>query len=82
LICFNDEPVLRLTQPSISAIAVQAQQMGQTAARLLLRQMGDENAGNLPMAAADIVDPTSLTQRRCVKIAEFLVARESTAPPV
>ncbi len=44
LICFNNEPMVRLTVPSLTAVDVPASQMGYTAARLLLDQMAEGEA--------------------------------------
>jgi LacI family transcriptional regulator len=65
LVCFNNEPVVRLSIPSISAVDVPAIRMGQVAAELLLQQM----------TTSDKLSP------RSIKLEEFLVVRESTAPP-
>jgi DNA-binding LacI/PurR family transcriptional regulator len=68
LVCFNDEPVVRIAVPSLTAIDVPGARMGKTAAELLLRHM----------AAADD-DPRPRPQQ--IRLEESLVVRESTAPP-
>lgn len=65
LICFNDEPVVRLFVPSLSAVDVPSMPLGEAAAELLLHRMG--SAKRQP------------TQR--ITLEETLVPRESTAPP-
>jgi LacI family transcriptional regulator len=65
LACFNNEPMLSLAVPSITAVDLPSTALGQTAAELLLREMSGESAG----------------EPRCVKIEETLIVRESTAPP-
>jgi DNA-binding LacI/PurR family transcriptional regulator len=65
LACFNNEPVLDLSVPSITAVDLPSNVMGQVAAELLLRQM----------------NPDGNDVSRCVKVEERLVVRESTAPP-
>jgi LacI family transcriptional regulator len=67
LICFNNEPVLGLSVPSITAVDVPAIPLGDAAGELLLHAMG---AGGIPAPA------------RCVRIEESLIIRESTAPPM
>jgi DNA-binding LacI/PurR family transcriptional regulator len=65
LACFNNEPAVQLSIPSITAIDVPALRMGQVAAELLIRQMN----------STDLIEPVT------VKLEETLVVRESTAPP-
>ena len=65
LICFNNEPVVRLSIPSITAIDVPSTRMGQLAAEILLRQM----------SSADPVPPVRM------RLDEMLIVRESTARP-
>jgi len=65
LVCFNDEPVVRLSIPSLTAVDVPSVKMGQVTAELLLRQM-----------ATDATLPPEQ-----VRLPESLVVRESTAPP-
>jgi len=65
LICFNNEPMLGLSIPSITAVDVPAMALGQAAADLLLKEM----AG------------LEKLEQRSVKLPESLVLRESTAPP-
>jgi LacI family transcriptional regulator len=71
LVCFNDEPVVRLTVPSLSAVDVPSIPMGQAAADLLLRQMtADRDDADAP-----------LPPPRRVILEETLIVRESSAPP-
>ncbi len=42
LICFNDEPIVRLSIPSLTALNVSSREMGEAAAQLLLRQMSSQ----------------------------------------
>jgi DNA-binding LacI/PurR family transcriptional regulator len=65
LVCFNNEPMVRLSVPSVTAIDVPAERMGRVAAEILLRQMSLEELG----------EPVRL------KLDESLVVRESSAPP-
>jgi LacI family transcriptional regulator len=65
LVCFNNEPVLSLAIPSVTAVDVPSVIMGQTAAELLLRQMESKN-GDEPQS---------------VMLTETLIHRESTAAP-
>jgi LacI family transcriptional regulator len=65
LVCFNNEPVTRMSIPSITAVDVPSIPMGEAAAKLLLARMKGEEP--------------SLS--RCVKLEESLIVRESTAPP-
>lgn len=65
LACFNNEPVLRLSVPSITAVDLPTRRMGAMAAEILLRAMSSE----------DPFDPVQ------VRLEESLVVRESTAPP-
>lgn len=65
LVCFNNEPVVRLSVPSITAVDVPAERMGRVAAEILLRQMSLEQPG----------EPVRL------KLDESLIVRESSAPP-
>ena len=65
LICFNNEPVLRLAVPSITAVDVPAIPLGITAADLLLSEMKE---------------PGEISERS-VRLPESLILRESTAPP-
>jgi len=66
LVCFNNEPVVRLAVPSITAVDVPSARMGQVAAEILLRQMSLEQPG----------EPVRL------KLDESLVVRESSAPAI
>jgi len=65
LVCFNNEPVVSLAVPSLTAVDVPSAAMGQAAAQLLLRAMRGED----------------LLGSRCRKLEERLIVRESTAPP-
>lgn len=65
LACFNNEPAVQLSIPSLTAVDIPAQRVGQVGAELLLRQMNVTQA----------VEPVT------VKLEETLVVRESTAPP-
>lgn len=65
LVCFNDEPVVRLSVPSLTAVDIPSARIGQVAADLLLKQMSSE---------ADPVLPR-------IMLEESLIVRESTAPP-
>ena len=65
LVCFNNEPVVRLSIPSLTAVDVPSVRMGQMAAEILLRQM---------------TNPVPEAPMR-VRLDESLVARESTARP-
>lgn len=66
LACFNNEPVLRLSVPSITAVDLPSRRMGAMAAEILLRGMASE----------DPFEPVR------IKLEESLVVRESTAPPL
>jgi DNA-binding LacI/PurR family transcriptional regulator len=68
LACFNNEPPVQLSIPSLTAVDVPAVRMGQVAAELLLRQMNKEPGGQQS-------EPVEL------RLEETLVVRESTAPP-
>ena len=65
LICFNNEPVVRLSVPSLTAIDVPSVRMGQLAAEILLRQM----------SSAELAPPVRM------RLDEMLIVRESTARP-
>lgn len=69
LACFNNEPAVQLSIPSLTAIDVPAVRMGQVAGELLLRQM-TEAANGQPLS-----EPVEL------RLEETLIVRESTAPP-
>jgi len=62
LICFNDEPIVRLTVPALTAVDIPAERMGKMAAELLVRHMNSEK----PLPPERIV------------LKETLVVREST----
>ncbi len=65
LVCFNNERVLAVSVPSITAVDVPSVPMGRAAAELLLAEMNS---------------PTP-TPTRKVMLKESLIVRESTAPP-
>jgi LacI family transcriptional regulator len=65
LMCFNNEPMLGLAVPSITAVDVPARPMGITAAEMLLKEM--QAPGSV--------------EERSVKLPESLILRESTAQP-
>ncbi|WP_428939146.1 LacI family DNA-binding transcriptional regulator [Fontivita pretiosa] len=65
LACFNDEPMIRLSVPSITAVDVPAAELGKRAAELLLGRMSQQSSDPLPR----------------IRLEESLVVRESTAPP-
>ncbi|HEY7089231.1 MAG TPA: LacI family DNA-binding transcriptional regulator [Tepidisphaeraceae bacterium] len=65
LVCFNDEPVTRLSVPSLTAVDLPSKELGQAAAELLLGQMSSDGQPS--------------PQR--IKLDETLIARESTAAP-
>jgi LacI family transcriptional regulator len=66
LVCFNNEPVLSLAIPSVTAVDVPSAAMGQAAAEMLLEAMGEQKA---------------LPEARCRRLEESLIIRESSAPP-
>jgi LacI family transcriptional regulator len=75
LVCFNNEPVLSLAIPSITAVDVPSAAMGQAAAELLVTAMGNEKSdGN---GASNL----QTVESRCRKLEEKLIIRESTAAP-
>ena len=65
LVCFNNEPVISLSIPSLTAVDVPSAAMGEMAAQILLREMSGEEPSN----------PT------CRKLEERLIVRESTTTP-
>ncbi|MGN6507518.1 MAG: LacI family DNA-binding transcriptional regulator [Tepidisphaeraceae bacterium] len=65
LVCFNNEPVVRLSVPSLTAVDVPSVRMGEMAAEILLRQM----SSSVP------VKPVR------VRLDESLIVRESSGPP-
>jgi DNA-binding LacI/PurR family transcriptional regulator len=69
LACFNNELGAQLSIPSLTAVDVPAVRMGQIAAELLLRQLGEPSADGRGYEPVEI------------KLEETLVVRESTAPP-
>jgi DNA-binding LacI/PurR family transcriptional regulator len=69
LACFNNEPAVQLSIPSLTAVDVPAARMGQVAGELLLRQM----------AAAEC--ETKTFEPLELRLEETLIVRESTAPP-
>lgn len=65
VMCFNNEPMLGLAVPSITAVDVPARPMGINAAQLLLKEM--QSPGSV--------------EQRAMKLPESLIVRESTAAP-
>ncbi|MGD0540721.1 MAG: LacI family DNA-binding transcriptional regulator [Tepidisphaeraceae bacterium] len=65
LICFNNEPVTRLSVPSLTAVEVPSAAMGEAAAQILLQGMRGEES----------------SQPICRKLEEKLIVRESTTSP-
>jgi DNA-binding LacI/PurR family transcriptional regulator len=80
-VCFNNEPVVRLSIPSLTAVDVPSTRMGQVAADLLLRQMAAAAPAATAQADGDGAArrPPPAPQR--VRLDESLIVRESTAPP-
>ncbi len=70
LVCFNNEPVIRLSIPSLTAVDVPSAAMGEAAAQILLHEMGGEGTNG---------DGT--TKPVCRKLEERLIVRESTTTP-
>lgn len=71
LVCFNNEPVISLSVPSLTAVDVPSALMGDAAAQLLLREMNlDESSGD-----------GEKYRPKCRKLEERLIVRESTSPP-
>jgi DNA-binding LacI/PurR family transcriptional regulator len=68
LVCFNNEPVVRLSVPSITSIDVPSVRMGQLAAEILLRDLTAPEG----RAASEPIR---------VRVEESLIVRESSAPP-
>ena len=68
LVCFNNEPIVRLSIPSLTAVDVPSMKMGQMSAEILLRAMTASEDG-----------PPQLPIR--IRLDESLVVRESSAPP-
>jgi DNA-binding LacI/PurR family transcriptional regulator len=70
LVCFNNEPVISLSIPSLTAVDVPSAAMGEAAAQILLEEMSrDELNGDGPMKPV------------CRKLEERLIVRESTTTP-
>jgi DNA-binding LacI/PurR family transcriptional regulator len=65
LACFNNEPILAISIPSITSVHVPATSMGRIAAELILGAM--------------TAKPAPAT--RCIVLEETLMVRESTRPP-
>lgn len=65
LVCFNNEPMLALAIPSLTAVDLPSAAMGQVAAEMLLKEMGSDG----PVEA----------RRR--KLEEELIVRESSSAP-
>jgi LacI family transcriptional regulator len=74
LVCFNNEPVISLSIPSLTAVDVPSAAMGEAAAQILLHEMRGEGAngeGNRDDGAKPV----------CRKLEERLIVRESTTTP-
>jgi DNA-binding LacI/PurR family transcriptional regulator len=70
LVCFNNEPVISLSIPSLTAVDVPSAAMGEAAAQILLEEMsGDASNGDGPAKPV------------CRKLEERLIVRESTTTP-
>jgi LacI family transcriptional regulator len=65
LACFNNEPMLALAIPSVTAVGLPSAAMGEVAAEMLLREMGNDGP----------------VEVRCRKLDEELIVRESTSAP-
>lgn len=65
LVCFNDEPVVRLSVPALTAVDIPSQNLGEAAADQLLQRMTSDH---------DLAVVT-------IRLEEKLVARESTSRP-
>jgi LacI family transcriptional regulator len=65
LICFNNEPMLALAIPSLTAVDLPSAAIGQVAAEMLLSEMNKSGS----------------VEARCRKLDEELIVRESTATP-
>ncbi|HEY7087981.1 MAG TPA: LacI family DNA-binding transcriptional regulator [Tepidisphaeraceae bacterium] len=68
LACFNDEPIVRLSIPSITAVDVPSLELGRTAAQELLSRMKSDGNGETPAP-------------KRIRVDEKVIPRESTAPP-
>lgn len=86
LACFNNEPAVQLSIPSLTAVDVPAVRMGQVAAELLLRQMNEQPA--VPAGARAAIEtlgtadvPAAAWEPVEIRLEETLIVRESTAPP-
>jgi LacI family transcriptional regulator len=66
LICFNDEYLCSIVTPPLTTIAVPSRQMGQVAAKMLLKHL---------QSPADY-------RPECVKLPQDLIVRSSTAAPL
>lgn len=64
LICFNNEPILRLSVPSISAVEVPALALGTAAAELLLREMSGEPVDERVVKLPESIIKRESTARR------------------
>lgn len=69
VVCFNNEPVVKLSIPSLTAVDVPSVKMGQMSAEILLRAMACVDDGTMPQTPVH------------VRLDESLVVRESSAPP-
>ncbi len=65
LVCFNNEPMLALAIPSLTAVGLPSAAMGEVAAEMLLREMGNDGP----------------VEVRCRRLDEELIVRESTSAP-
>ena len=78
LVCFNDEPVVRLSVPSLTAVNLPALELGRIAADSLLKQMAASPSSS-SSSSSNGDEVTDAPQR--IKVDESLVIRESTAAP-
>jgi LacI family transcriptional regulator len=69
VVCFNNEPVVKISIPSLTAVDVPSVKMGQMSAEILLRAMASLDDGTIPQTPVH------------VRLDESLVVRESSAPP-
>jgi LacI family transcriptional regulator len=53
LICFNDEPVIRLCVPALTAVKWPSVEVGRTAAELLLQRMAGKTVSSPPRASSE-----------------------------
>lgn len=64
LLGFNNDPVTALTCPAVTSVDQDAYLIGQTAAELLLRQLGEQAAGWQPET---VTVPTRLVVRESTR---------------